>query len=388
MFDKRPIISSSPVIIQDIVVASTIHHSKQGAFSGEFGNDHADQRTLQIRLFKLIKDIIERVVYKHKQRTHDKENRVKTDKLNNITRVITNEFLFYSNHPLTLTEFASLQEKILNLAKKQPKNVHLMFATFAVKNSNDKIMNVAAYIECGEDPQIQFIVKNYPCAIDPVYSQIKNGEKIPLYNVHKDQDPLKDAITIGGKRYAFTYDPIVESKTLGGEPFFSGFDIGNDHLKGVAKTAFEQRISNSVVQLNKGERSQLIPTQCSQGLVSSGIKIEQRNTFGNVTHADPLYSTHECKSGVSRLKIYSMPTSFGSSITVIPTTPVCCDELPSNELKVVNEVNQKWIEVNGNDPLQKNQSILFAKSASNTVSRIDPKSWVKESNTLSAKKFK
>lgn len=335
------VVPEPPIEIQDIVVvaldafnADHIYNSR--TLTGEFGNIKADETNQEARLFASIKSLMDRAAYTHKLSHCDFGNHLKKTSEHKITRLVTNEFLFYTKTPLTLEKFGKLQELILQHAKAQANNLHFVLSTFAVKTPDGKLMNVAAYVVCGENAKVDFIVKNNPSAIDPVYTEIiEEGEKIPIFNVdlNKGDRPDLCKVDILGEPHYFTFNNLVRCPTAGGQSFFTGVELCLDHSYGVMKNNFNNIVLQHVESLVEGVESDPLPTRFSHVISSNSCQVIEEHTIGLPTHADPSsafleknekmapFFGHEGKPKKSDPKSYSMPLSFGATVTLMKTKP-------------------------------------------------------------------
>ncbi len=95
------------------------------------------------------------------------------ERKNDITRIAFHEFNFYPSQqrdPFSEEDFDILIQKITNLAKNCPINLHILLASFPVKNeTNRKLENRVCYVECGNQPKVSVVKKLIPSKIDLVY---------------------------------------------------------------------------------------------------------------------------------------------------------------------------------------------------------------------------
>lgn len=337
---------SAPISIQDIVVAAK---AKSGNPTGEFGNPtlsggrmpphNESQQQVIDRLFTYASSLITDAAEQHKANNFA-NGKIIPGKENNITRLVTNEFFFYTKQPLSILEFQALQQKLYDLAKTQPENLHLILGSFAVR-VGDKVMNVVAQVECGPEPQLNLIVKNYPSSIDPIYHARKpNGSVVPLLNVDIGRGDNISAfkINVGGKDRQFSFNNVLRSKTAGGAQFISCVDICLDHAHGAARKRLNQEL-DIAIQSPSTSREPL-PTLCSHVVVSNWINLEKDHCLGPVTHADPVRSYKSCKQGANVEKSSYIPNpSFGTPCTTFTTQPTLCSPLPPTELAKVHAAN-------------------------------------------------
>ena len=327
---------NTPIFIQDIIARGIPTCTKPPV--GEFGNLSADEKTQTSRLYLIIKNLIEDAAFEHKKMNCN-GNTLRSNKENNITRLITNEFSFYTKTPLSIAEFNQLQQKILLLAKQQPKNLHLVLSSFAVRTPDNKIMNVVAQIECGQSPQVHYVVKNNPSGIDPVYSERIGGRRQQLANIDIKKGDRVDqhSVVLDGKNYRFSFNNVIECKTSGGVKFNTCIDICLDHNMGVAKNYLNQKINTAVSRFLSGGQSELFATQCSHIVTSNHTNVEGRHSLGAVTHVDPYVSNG--KSYASILDQYVIHPNFGTSFKLKVTSPTACSKLPDAELAQISAYN-------------------------------------------------
>lgn len=92
--------------------------------------------------------------------------------LNHVTCISTSEFFFYPNKErgaLTEDNFLDLIKMIEKLAENLPENLHLLLATFPLRNNNNFVFNVAVYVQCGSTPNIHITTKSCPSNVDLIY---------------------------------------------------------------------------------------------------------------------------------------------------------------------------------------------------------------------------
>jgi len=145
---------------------------------------------------------------------------------NTITRLVTNEFMFFTKVPFELAEFDDLQAKIFELAEKTPKNIHLILSSFAVftpgsvTEETKKIMNVVVYIECGPEPILNFCAKQSSSFLDPKYPYFLSGKERMFDYINSINDRLAFAgVMIDGKEYPYSYNNVFYVKQKAAFPF-------------------------------------------------------------------------------------------------------------------------------------------------------------------------
>ncbi len=324
--------TQTPVMIRDIVV--TAHSPVVAAYrsvppTGEFGDSSLlggyrapeGEKTESVikRLYAQIEGLTLSASKTHREDNCGGGDTIEIGKENNITRLITNEFFFYTKKPLSIQEFQQLQQKIADLAAKQPENLHLILASFAVITPKGEVMNVAAHVECGQPPKLNFIVKNNPSGIDPVYrEETQPGQFVYRRNVSKAFSTISNlTVTVDAESRPFSFNNVFECKTAGGIPYLSCVDICLDHIVGVAK----QNLLEMAAPYPAG-------TLCSHIVVSNYTELTSEHCLSSsVTHADPVRSHINCKkmaeiqSQTSSEQDMLKPQIFGTPARTIVTAP-------------------------------------------------------------------
>lgn len=347
--------NSSQVVIQDIVIASVQNaNSPPPDFAtGEFGKPEAfgvnpvqnneNPQSVIDRLFKKITSMTAEAALEHQKNNFNNRHQFKPGKENNITRVCVNEFFFYTKKPLTIPQFEQLMQKVMSHAKTHPENLHLLLGSFAVVTPDNKVMNVVPQIECGANPKINLIVKNYPSTIDPIYRE-KNtygGETVlPNIDVRRGDSVELHAITIDGHQTHFSFNNVIQCKSASGAEFHSCIDICLDHGFGVAKKRIDADLKEALDKAKNGESAPPITTQCSHVVLSNWINLYPIHCVGDITQADPHESPVSCKQGIVHSKVFHLQQkTFGTPARLIITPPVVCNLLLAHELLLVNYHN-------------------------------------------------
>lgn len=92
---------------------------------------------------------------------------------NIITRMNTNEFYFYpeaKRGPFTEAGFKSLIEGIEALARGSLENLHLILASFPLKNEVNDVHNMVIHVQCGPNAKIDTFAKSIPAEADIEYA--------------------------------------------------------------------------------------------------------------------------------------------------------------------------------------------------------------------------
>lgn len=318
--------AQTPIVkIQDIVVVATRHKKRNPVgefcdptiFGGKKLKDTESADEVIDRLYNHIEELASYAAEKHRaMNCIANSNELKAYNRYNITRLVTNEFYFYTMKPLTLEQFASLQNKLFNLAKNFPDNLRLVLASFAVKTTDNKVMNVVAQIGCGKNPAFNFIVKNHSAKIDPIYVETQGNTKVPLLNIKSKNDNISlYQLNINDKPHFFSFINIFECQTAGGLRFIECVDICLDHFNGVVKKNIDTLLLKVYPIAKQYNNFDLIPILYSHVVVSNISQLRPYNCLGVTTQADPKYSFITCKEGIAADPPQSFKTATGKEST-------------------------------------------------------------------------
>lgn len=273
-----------PVTIQEIAIIGNPGGTGE-YIKGQSHND-SDHQYAKERLFETIKQFVTMAANEHKIHCRgDEPQRMQEGQENHITRLVTNEFLFYTRNPLELDEFKALMEQIHALAKEQPENLHLVLSSFAIKMRNDDngkqgVLNVVPYVECGPNPQMSFIVKNTPSELDPTYSE----SGLDLLNWGSDGDNIYElpfsSIKVGEQDCPFSYYNIVKCKTAGDTEFYTGVNICLDHKRLIAQDNFND------IETNARDTQDLLPIQRWLIITSNWVNSRTSYCWDKTTYVD------------------------------------------------------------------------------------------------------
>lgn len=91
----------------------------------------------------------------------------------NVSRLLTHEFSFYTQQPLSAENFVTLLTDIETYARLLPENVHCLLSSFAV-NFNERLHNVSIYVVCGRDVTCHVFHKASEAKEDFHYASLPN----------------------------------------------------------------------------------------------------------------------------------------------------------------------------------------------------------------------
>lgn len=233
---------------------------------------------------------------------------LKKGKENHITRLTMNEFSLYTSKPLTMSEYAKLDNDIRMMGAKLDTNVHVLLSSFALKDNQGRIINMSMYVEGGTPPKIHSFSKNTASRIDIDYG---NQSQLFTQQVLGKTSHNVDAITSVSGENVYT-GSVFEVQTVGGAVYTQAIDVCLDHAFGHSKDQIERRI------LDNAAPDEIIPTQIEQCITSASIEIDRKSVVSDkVLHADPIYSmidSYKEKAGEKTLdndaKKRTIPSEF------------------------------------------------------------------------------
>lgn len=295
------------------------------------------------RLERTISELIAKAQENHQQNTE----KLNSEDLDYITRLTTNENFFYTNEPLSLTEFEILMNKINPLVKDSP-HLHFILSSFAIKTNDNRVMNVTCHISGGSPAKYEFIIKNFTSDADFKYRDEKGGFLLPFdrKTYEKMEPALKlPQIKINNTLQAFSFFNLVHCKSRKGKQLITAIDICHDYREEVAK-------KNWVKQLEKDAR--LSDLAISHVVVGNTIYLDSEElkkssletSSSSLLHVDSIPSNHGCRYGVNQIKSELFEPSFGNPYLIYDidaveyTSTLVAEEIQTTaleELKVIGE---------------------------------------------------
>lgn len=212
------------------------------------------------------------------ERNADGTYNILEGKENHITRLSMPEFSLYSQTPMTMAEYTNLYNDINNSEFMLDPNVHVLLSSFAVINSQGKLLNMSLFVEGGQPPTIHSFAKNQASHADVDY-----GNKLRLFSQQCDpskKNKTRDAIISDPGEVVYT-GSAVEIETVGGARYTQTIDVCVDHSFGHSKDQIERRI------LGNARENEIIPIQVEQCITSNIIEIFESHVIADrVLHAD------------------------------------------------------------------------------------------------------
>lgn len=267
---KKYVRENQPVTVTPI----TVNFHSQFTSKGEFykarrGGDVVERLNDHINLMMQFASLHH--FKKNLEPATDSSPQFKENKRNDITLLGLNEFSLYTHgKPLTAKEFARLIDKIEDLAKKNPANLHLLLGSIALEHNNE-VLNVNLYVQCGSVPKINSYTKVLTADDDCLY----DGSSMPYQAYYPLKDKPFTRILLSDKTdttLSISHDPLVHIKTAGGAEYTVAIDCCFDHVHQYAyKMYAENRHMN---------HSELLTSQICHLVVSNYIDPHPQDTFG------------------------------------------------------------------------------------------------------------
>jgi hypothetical protein len=269
--NKKHLETNQPIYFQDLLIRNMNGERDNTLFALDFPPD--------IRLALHIHSLFDYVNELHSESYCEEigkdHYRIKDEYTNHITRLLTSEFSFYSNDPLTLKQWNYLLQKIACNAQILLRNVHFLLSSFSVLDQNHQLHNVTIYVEAGPLPQLHVFSKNTASMFDwsyqaTLFSQFEQGIA-PIH--HADYITSNDSM--------ISTDSVFEVTTEGGAHYTQAIDICLDHASGHSKELFRRRLDDADSLL-------LIPDQIEHCVTSRTIGITPTNVIStHLLHVDP-----------------------------------------------------------------------------------------------------
>ncbi len=347
--DLKPSVQQvdSPVQIEDLIVTGDLAAvSVQGPNKvakmplGEFELAGANPKDQTKRLFDYIKELSDVAATTHKSQNLDNSGIIKKGHENNVVRLVTNEFSFFTATPLTADEFKALHEEILKLAATLPENLQLTLSSFAVRTEDNKLLNIVANVECGKTPKIHCFAKNQFSSIDPIYYDVaKDGTKTPIPYITKTEMVKKMGVDatpkVSLKGLDIGFSNVFECTTAGKAKFITAIDVCLDHKYGTAKVELNRQLQGALTQARTTKPTDVLPIQISHVLTSNSIGLHPDNAVGRVTHADP-YQTPWVSPDYTKTGKIGAPV-FGTPTRIAITRERPCSLLPETQMDLVQQ---------------------------------------------------
>lgn len=289
------------ITIRDIVIISVPKSHELSTGEADLINNSTsatvgDEGDVIIRLTNCINALIDLAASDH----HSKNTSKDPDYL---TRLSTHEFFFYTQRPLSITDFTKLLNNVALKLKSISPGIQLILGSFAIKNAHNEIMNVTPVIFSGKPTSFHFLVKNYISPIDVTYKDDR-GESFKFADIDS-KNPLP-SISVDSQIRTFQFENFIQCCTSGATKFLTIVDICLDHFYGAAKQYLT--IESQITPL-------LTEQPITQVIISNVVEIQPEYCLlGPVLHVDPLYSETGCKYGVRQVAVtMDLSHSFGKN---------------------------------------------------------------------------
>lgn len=261
---------SRPITIQDVIITHSV-------LSNDCSLQYDPIEVESEQFSQLVEHV--RLIINTARETHVKhfEEMGKSihESNNHITRVITDEFSFYSRAPLTIDSYIKLIEQIRDISSTLPVNIHLVLATFPVVDVDNRLHNIAVFVTTGEKVAIHHRSKSRPSLSDPHY-----GYSLAFNQSDYSEFNMTEIVPF--QPIAFGFGSIVLSTTQGGATLLTNLEICFEHLCHIAPYCLVNEIGTLV------QNNQIIPLQYSHIITSKTVNISSIGPEGRITQADYL----------------------------------------------------------------------------------------------------
>lgn len=273
VFEKRSKIVNAEIIIQNI-------HARAMKSLGEFHKSKSDRNRVS-RLTNTLEILGYLTEGYHRLMNYSKDGTLYPKHENHLTRLVTDEFSFYTyKTPLSVEEFSQVLSMLEHLASELNPNIILILSSFPVVY-DQTVFNMLVHVQSGPSPRIHTFSKTAQASGDPVFNNTQNFNLIE-YLVYNPESSVPFMANVKG--VSFSTNSIVLVKTLKGAYFYDLIDICLDHALGVAARHFEERLRERI-------RNQILPLvveQVSHVITSSSTTLCQEHCIGEkIMHADP-----------------------------------------------------------------------------------------------------
>lgn len=269
MLSRKETVMNQKILLRDLYVYPHVN------YYGEFEN-YPKNETVADTLTRLVDHV--GFLANFASIYHDKSVANKKDRLNTITRILTYEFSLYTHVPLSLDSFSLFIKSIRKMLSNKNENIHLLLATLPVVNSDNKLMDMAVYIQCGAEPRMNVFCKTFP---SPVDLKFKNFEMFRFAN--KDEISHR-AYIVSEHGENISNDTLFVVKTAGGAEYLQAVDICSDHT-----TLHAKALALQLLTLNFCDDTTIIPSQVDHIITSNTTKAREDSIItDNNIQIDPI----------------------------------------------------------------------------------------------------
>lgn len=276
---------NSEVHIRDIVVRSSgFGYGESDIESKDFNSFH--NQSTQLRMMDHIGFLFDIANEDHRKNYCNKVSEggynIKSDSVNKVTRLTTNEFSFYTQKPLSLGEYQSVIMDIEKKAENLEPNVHVLLSSFSVQDKSGELLNLSIFVEGGKPPVFHTFAKNTSSSVDVDY----NKSIKPFSQQERAASPTFHANLIASEdSQAISTGSVFEVKSQGGARYTQCIDICLDHALAHSKNLNMRRI------IGDADPDEIFPSQIEQCVSSNWIDLYSDNNLSDrVLHADPVRS--------------------------------------------------------------------------------------------------
>ena len=323
-----------PIIIQDIIVTHTLESDEVGETETLYVDDNGEYLS---RLIQKMQSLANFAFMQHRKNCDDR-GQLKHSSFNHITRIITDEFSFYPNEPLTIESYTVLLRAMYAIAQNLPLNIHLILASFPVLDEHHRLHNITVHITCGKQPLLHHHSKAFFSSIDWNYS----GKRFATEKAFKSKVYMSPINF--GQPICFSSGTLLSSSTAGGTQFISNIEVCVEHHYKKGSRCLSRN-------LNLKERAQqIIPLQYSHIVTSNSVDLNTTDIEpARITQADrvnpgvwigdPLTGGFSARRPSQLWKLHSF---FGQRSNAYVFEPLPASFLPSQFFQQAARSN-RWV---------------------------------------------
>lgn len=269
---RKSALLNAPVKVENI-------HARGNLKGGEFFlKDSKDKRVK--RMFRTIESLAALANEHHKSENFE-NGQLKANRKNRITRLVTNEFAFYTaDSPLIIDEFYELLTQIELMASELSPNLVLVLASFPVLR-HGTVYNLVIHVQCGQNPTISSFAKTLESNVDCSYEgrRRRNSD----YSHLLDEYEASSVPSISRHHYTISMNSVILVRTLGGAGFYDVIEVCLDHKRRIGGMNLENELREQI----QSQDYPVIIEQVSHVVTSASVEQHPENFVGtHVMHAD------------------------------------------------------------------------------------------------------
>ncbi len=220
------------IYVRDIYIL----HPDRNDSTGERKRRYPDVETALKRMSLYVKQLafIANIYHRshHCEKMQDETFKIKESALNRITRVVLPEFSLFTRSPLSFSQYSQFTDDVLEIAKNNHENTHLLLSSLAVVTPDNVILNIALYIQCGEEPKIQPICKAHGTWWEEYENTVVFQQREDMWNSAPGRSAQKFEFSVNQNGLVIPSNSTFIVETAGGAQYIQSVDICKDNDDG------------------------------------------------------------------------------------------------------------------------------------------------------------